>query len=80
MGLPVRLTPSFAQVDVASAPRAADAPDLLPADPRLACTAVAPPRPEGLIEIMLPSGVTLRVDTQVDHGALRPVLGVLDRR
>jgi len=39
----------------------------------------APPRPAGLIEIVLPSGVVVRVDAQVDEAALRCVLGVLER-
>ena len=37
------------------------------------------PRPAGLIEIVLPSGVTLRVDAAVDAIALRRVLAVLDQ-
>ena len=35
---------------------------------------------EGLIEIVLPDGVTLRVDAQVDGRALRRVLGALEGR
>ena len=38
------------------------------------------PPSEGLIEIVLPQGVTLRVDAQVDGHALRRVLGVLGSR
>ena len=34
-------------------------------------------RPEGLIEIALPGGVSVRVDARVDSGALRRVLGAL---
>jgi transposase len=37
-------------------------------------------RPEGLIEILLPGGVSLRVDAQVDGRALRRVLGALESR
>jgi transposase len=40
----------------------------------------APPRPEGLIEIVLPSGVSVRVDAQIDGRALRRVLGALEDR
>jgi hypothetical protein len=36
--------------------------------------------PEGTIEIALPGGVSVRVDTQVDSGALRRVLAALVRR
>jgi transposase len=41
---------------------------------------VAPARPAGLIEILLPSGVSLRVDAEVDARALRRVLGALEAR
>ena len=37
-------------------------------------------RPAGLIEILLPSGVSLRVDAEVDGRALRRVLGALSER
>ena len=39
-----------------------------------------PPRPEELIEIQLPCGVSLRVDAHVDGRALRRVLEVLESR
>ena len=38
------------------------------------------PRPAGLIEIVLPEGVTLRVDAEVDAAALGRVLAALDQR
>jgi len=37
-------------------------------------------RPDGIIEIALPDGVSVRVDAQVDSGALRRVLAALARR
>ncbi len=37
-------------------------------------------RPEGIIEILLPGGVLLRVDAQVDGRALRRVLNALEGR
>lgn len=46
-------------------------------------TPVVPPPPahaDGLIEIVLPSGVSLRVDAHVDGRALRRVLGALEGR
>ena len=45
-------------------------------------TSVAPPPPAhaGLIEIVLPSGVSVRVDAHVDGRALRRVLGALEGR
>jgi len=41
---------------------------------------VAPVHPAGLIEIVLPSGVSLRVDAEVDARALRRVLSALEAR
>ncbi len=55
----------FARVEMASEPR------------RLAGSIGASPRPSGLIEIALPSGVAVRVDAQVDDRALRRVLAAL---
>ena len=46
-------------------------------------TPVVPPSPahaDGFIEIVLPSGVLLRVDAHVDGRALRRVLGALEGR
>jgi transposase len=40
----------------------------------------SPAHPEGLIEIVLPCGVSLRVDAHVDGRALRRVLGALEGR
>jgi transposase len=64
--------PRFAPVEVSRAPT--------PADQSQAAAAPAAPlssRTEGLIEIVLISGVSLRVDAHVDGGALRRVLGAL---
>ena len=69
----------FASVDLAAAP----SPGLsspLSSEP-LALTPSPPAaHAEGLIEIMLPSGVSVRVDAHVDGRALRRVLGALDGR
>jgi transposase len=74
-----RAVPRFAAVDLAP-----------PAIPGTSGPApigeTAPPRPPalaqpgGMIEIVLPSGVSLRVDAAVDGRALRRVLDALDRR
>lgn len=40
----------------------------------------SPVLPAGLIEVLLPGGVSLRVDAQVDGRALRCVLRALERR
>jgi transposase len=65
----------FARVEVARSVKCADPgtsmPLLLP-EPAA--------QPAGLIEIVLPVGVTVRVDQQIDPRALRRVLSVLDKR
>ncbi len=63
-----RAEPRFAQVELAPVPPAAE-PGAGPAAPT--------PRPEGLIEIVLPGGASVRVDAQVDGRALRRVLSAL---
>ena len=74
MTLLTRATPGFAQVEMTPAPAPLDVPDEKPRPP------VAPPRPAGLIEIVLPGGVTLRVDATVDAVVLGGVLAALERR
>lgn len=73
-----RTVPRFTGVELAPAPPFTTdaAPPVLtaPAAP------VPPDRPCGLIEILLPGGVSLRVDAQVDGRALRRVLGALEGR
>ena len=55
--------------------------DPAPALPPVAPAAAAPSGPmNGMIEIALPGGVSVRVDAQVDSGALRRVLAALARR
>jgi transposase len=56
----------FARVELSSEPRRLTGP-----------IAAAPVAPSGLIEIVLPGGVTVRVDAQVDAQALCRVLAVL---
>ena len=65
----------FARVELNPAP--------VPSDRGSVSAALAvspPPRTEGLIEIVLPGGVSLRVDAHVDSRALRRVLGALEGR
>ena len=64
--------PSFAEVEIA--PPQSDRADPEPSSPN------AQSRPPGLIEIVLPKNVTLRVDAQVDGLALRRVLAALGGR
>jgi hypothetical protein len=64
--------PTFAEVEIASAQ--SDRADPEPSSPD------ALSRPPGLIEILLPTNVTLRVDAQVDGSALRRVLAALAGR
>lgn len=72
MTLLSRPTPDFAQVEMTPAPQPQDISDERNATPVL-------PRPAGLIEIVLPSGVMLRVDAEVDAAALSHVLAALQR-
>ena len=65
---PVELTPP------------ASTPDPAPVDVPAQALPLLPPRAEGLIEILLPGGVLLRVDAHVDGRALRRVLGALEGR
>ncbi len=73
-----RTTPRFAAVDLASArPDASGSAALdepIPSEPK------AVVRSEGMIEILLPGEVSLRVDARVDGRALRRVLDALERR
>jgi transposase len=70
-----RALPRFAEVDLAPASPGASEPT------RTGGTAPpAPARAGGMIEIMLPNGVSLRVDADVDGPALRRVLEALGRR
>jgi len=75
-----RPAPIFAQVEIAGAPGRPDIPDRTPAEPTGSAATAPQPRLEGLIEIVLRDGVTLRVDAQVDGRALRRVLGALEGR
>jgi transposase len=66
----------FARVEVM-----AMAADPAPAISPVAPSAAVPSGPmNGMIEIALPGGVSVRVDAQVDSGALRRVLAALGRR
>jgi hypothetical protein len=69
--------PSFARVELAAAPQSPDCSEPVSA------TVPASRRPpssrlDGLIEIVLSSGILVRVDAEVDGRALRRVLGALD--
>jgi transposase len=71
-------TPSFARVELA--PQQLDSAE--PVGSIVPAPSPARPlsRPEGLIEIVLPGGVSVRVDAEVDGRALRRVLSALDGR
>ena len=84
-GAPAARSANFARVDVDVAQRPEQAvlmadvpPAAVTTDP--AVPVIAAPRAEGLIEIMLPGGASVRVDAQVDGRALRRVLGALHER
>jgi len=66
--------PRFAAVELSAPPPTPD-------PTTMASPSSAPPaRSNGLIEIVLPGGVLVRVDAHVDGRALRRVLGVLGER
>ena len=67
----------FARVDVMATP---PDPVATPSSPPAAPASSSTNHPDGMIEIALPSGVSVRVDSQVDSGALRRVLAALARR
>ena len=78
-----RSGPRFTAVDLATTPPSTVDPlNDVPASPAPAPRPAPAPieRPLGLIEILLPGGVSLRVDAQVDGRALRRVLGALEGR
>jgi transposase len=70
-----RAMPRFAAVDLAPASPEASEPapigKAVPAEPP------TPARAGGMIEITLPNGISVRVDAEVDGGALRRVLDAL---
>jgi transposase len=71
--------PSFARVELAPVLQSlAGGEPAAPADP--GPLPAARSGPDGLIEIVLPTGVLLRVDATIDGRALRRVLGALDGR
>lgn len=78
--LMTRATPRFAQVELTPAPSlpqsAHEAGEPFPAKAHPPASS----RTDGLMEITLAGGVILRVDAQVDSGALRRVLDALERR
>jgi transposase len=79
-----RALPSFARVElpsVAAGPATvvSSKPDPEATSPR-ACVPSATDGAAGLIEIVLPNGICIRVDAQVDSRALRRVLTVLEVR
>ena len=78
--LVTRAVPRFAEVELAPAPSPADTADLMPVEAPAPSTPSAASRPEGLIEVVLPGGVVVRMDAHVDGRALRRVLGALEGR
>ena len=75
-----RSAPTFAQVEIAAAPPELALPDRAAIEPVGTVAATRRRRSDGLIEIVLPQRVRLRVDAQVDEHALRRVLGALEGR
>jgi transposase len=76
-GQPARAAVNFARVEVATGEQVQRATETPVAKPQAQTPAMAAPRAKGLIEIMLPGGISVRVDAHVDDRALRCVLGAL---
>ncbi len=74
----VRSTPGFAQVEMV--PPYVAAPESMAEQPVAPPEPVVPPRLKGLIEVVLPDGVTVRVDAGVNAHALRRVLDAVAGR
>jgi transposase len=72
--------PNFAQVEMAPVLQQLEAPDTIPEQPTISSEPEAAVRPDGRIEIVLPGGVTLRVDAAVNGQALRRVLDAVAPR
>lgn len=68
----------FARVEVMAIPTVST-PATSPT-PKVTTTSGTMSHPDGIIEIALPDGVSVRVDARVDSGALRRVLAALARR
>jgi transposase len=75
-----RPAPRFARVEMPAAAPQPDAPGAVSAGPAVAPVPATPLRPTGLIEILLPDGVNLRVDAAVDAAVLRRVLTAVTAR
>ena len=71
-------TPSFARVELPPALQPPESSE--PVSPTVPSPPPQSSRPDGLIEIVLPNGVLVRVDAEVDSRTLRRVLGVMDDR
>jgi transposase len=86
LGEAPRLLPRFARVDTPAAPTAPEPSDSGLGSPgrrmQVADPVSIPVAPSigGMIEITLPSGISLRVDAQVDSRALRRVLAAMEGR
>jgi transposase len=86
LGAAVQPLPSFARVEVAAKADQPAVPSLSSGRLRQETAApgvVSPPAPAGalgLIEIVLPGGINVRVDAAVDSRALRRVLAALEGR
>jgi len=78
--LVTRAAPRFAEVELTPAPPPAEAADPKPVTAAPPSSALASSRPDGLIEIVLPGGMVVRMDAHVDGRALRRVLGALEGR
>jgi transposase len=79
LGSAFRPVAKFARVEVMPMPTQ-PVPATSPGPRRVAVRPGPMNHPDGIIEIALPGGVSVRVDARVDSGALRRVLAALARR
>ena len=78
--LVTREAPQFAKVELMPASSIPDAGGPAASEGQSAYSPPAAPRLDGLIEIVLPGGVLLRMDAHVDGRALRRILAALEGR
>jgi transposase len=78
-GMMTRSAPRFVEVERAAVPLLGMDPDAAPSSAQPSPAPICD-RPRGLIEVVLPGGVIVRLDAHVDASALRRVLDALEGR
>ena len=73
-------TPRFAEIETETGTPQYVGAQPAPTEAHPVCISTAPPRPDWLIELVMPSGVGVRISAHVDSRALRRILGALEER